>query len=205
MKISVWIIPLVILVIIFGVVGYIIGNSQGQLQGYNKGFSVATSKMEVEVEESYEKGRSEAIAEMEIQLVQERQAGYLEGFKEATKSPPPKEAVGDIVIQGKSGLAGSFFPSPYQEIYLKANPTDTNGFYSIYRYEYNPSDYFFNPDDFNTLGEIKEKCKWLGRKAPDSNSLIYKEFSLPEGSDFLYFLCQDDGDYSNAAHFKHSS
>jgi len=204
MKSFALLIVLVILVIIFGVIGYFIGTAKGQLQGYAQGFKEATTEMEPKIEESYTKGSSEAIAEMETQLKLEHEKGYMEGFKEATKSPPPPEPESDITIEGKSGHAGSIFPTYYQEIYLKANPTDINGFYSIYRYQYDPSDYFFDPNDFDTLAEIKEKCKWIGRKAPDSNSLIYKEFNLPENSDFLYFVSQDNGDFSNAAHIKHS-
>ncbi len=120
--------------------------------------------------------------------------GYITGYEEGRKAKPPISAC-NINIEGKGGLATT-------NIYIESNTTDLNGFYDIWRYAYDPSDYFFDPEDFDTLVEIEDKCVHIGRKSPDSFSLIYTDWDVVSRYDYVYLVSQDDGDYSHPLHFK---
>ena len=121
--------------------------------------------------------------------------------------PPPPETKQNIKITGKKGLSTL-------NIYLKSNPTEKSEYYSVYRYGYKSED-SLNMAIFSDLSKIDKKCKFLSRTTVDMNSLIYTDWNaypsetlkrgeevLTQGYRYVYFVAQDDGDYSNPIIFK---
>lgn len=121
--------------------------------------------------------------------------------------PPPVELKKNIEIIGKQGLSTL-------NIYLKSNPTEKSKYYSVYRYGYKSED-SLNMAIFSDMSKIEKKCKFLSRTTVDSNSLIYTDWNafpsetlkrgekvITQGYRYVYFVAQDDGDFSNPIIFK---
>ena len=113
-------------------------------------------------------------------------------------SPPSVSAIvnRNIRIDGKAGMMT-------YNIYIESNPSESNGYYSIYRLVYNSKQYKFDPSDFDTLSEIRRQCDFCVRKQPDANSLVYTDWDVgtEENFNYLYIVTQDDGDFSEPVIF----
>jgi hypothetical protein len=171
---------ILILLIAASAASYYFGVNIGHSTGYLEGQTYARSQVETEVHLGYE-------------------LGYRNGYDEAVRNPPVPEPQGNIRIRGETGTG--WFSTSYM-IYLQSNPTESSGYYSVWRYVYDPSNYYYKVSDFDSLDKIKERCTFLGRRAIDANSLIYSDVGVQRNNDYVYVVTQDDNDFSNPLQFK---
>jgi hypothetical protein len=184
-------ISLVVLMLLLAAAGYWFGANSGCSRGYAQAQAEAAVQL------------SQAQAEAEVQLEAAVEAayarGYQEGYEEAVENPPRPEPECSIRIRGREQTG--LFSLAYN-IYLESNPTEFNNYYTVWRLKYDPSEYFFDAQDFDTLDEIKERCSLVVRTTPDTNSLIYSDSSASRQFDYVYLVSQDDGDWSNPVTFR---
>ena len=115
--------------------------------------------------------------------------------------PPSLQSITkqNIRIAGKTGALT-------YNVYIESNPTDANGYYSIYRLVYDAISYKYDPMSFDSIPEIRRNCDFLVRKQTDSNSLLYTDWDVSVSSNdkfyYLYVVTQDDGDFSRCVIFK---
>lgn len=146
--------------------------------------------------------QQQQIAQLESQIKTQQEK---EQSLQAKLSNPPTKR--DIEIYGKEGLSTL-------NIYLKSNPSEKGQYYSVYRFKHKYED---KPNmlDLDTLSEIKRHCTFLVRTIPGTNSLIYTDWEahpskttkygediITQGYGYIYFVAQDDGDFSHGLAFE---
>jgi len=196
-------IAVVVLMLLLTAAGYWLGVNTGRSKGYTQAEAEAVAQLsQAQAEAAVQLSQAQAEAEVQLEAAVEAAyaRGYQEGYEEAVENPPRPEPECSIRIRGREQAGLLFSPAAYN-IYLESNPTDFNNYYTVWRLKYDPSEYFFDAKDFDTSDEIKERCTLVIRTTPDTNSLIYSDSSASRQFDYVYFVSQDDGDWSNPVRF----